>query len=563
MASCVRRDVRMGVETAKYSCPMMYGRSDLHTSFSVPFHCFSLIRMQQSYNSFIHIYPLVPVAIAFIAGIMLGHNYLYAYSWSFSLIPFAVSLACIFLFRKSPVAQTSAILLSILFAGVSFTVLAEHDADVTLPDGDFSYEGVIASEPVERGRTVRFDLLVASGPLCGRSVRVSLLKDTVQRHYAALGVGHGFKATSRLKAPSNFDGSNFDYVTYLKCHGIVAETFVYYNSWRSDSVSLQRLSLVKRARIAALDYRRLVLERYRDLGLDGQNMAVVAAMTLGDKSGISHSTRDTYSITGASHILALSGLHLAVVYVLLSMFSLGGRLYFVRECILLSSIWAYVFLVGMSPSVVRAAIMITVYATMSLAGRERASVNTLALAAIVMLVVNPLTLYDIGFQLSFAAVAFILVFQPMVGGIVSYRFLQRHRLVGYVWQSITISLVAQGGTAPLIAYYFGRLPVYFLLTNLVAIPAATVIIYGSATMLALWFVPVLQQLVAWIVQATATILNRILETIASWPNASIDGLHVSTVQVVLSYVAIACAFLIFGVFERHFRREAGLWGRIW
>ena len=399
-------------------------------------------------------------------------------------VAFGVAFTAALLLGGRPKAQTAAILLSVFLLGCAMAALAERRQSVSLPQGETAFEAIVADEPVERGRTLRFDAIACSGPLKGHWVRLTLLKDTAERRYATLGVGDGMLVRSRLVPPANYRESNFDYATYLQSRGIVATTFVYYRNWRKSAPRLSALTVVQRARISAMRLRHWLLGRYRSLGLEGQDFAVVAAMTLGDKSALSGSMREAYSLAGASHILALSGMHLGVIYLLLSMLLSGRRRRLLGECLLLMAIWSYVFIVGMPSSVVRSALMISVYGLVGLTGRSRMSVNALAFAAVVLLVANPLALFDIGFQLSFAAVAFILVF-PVVRRLDSLRPLSpAHRLLRWAWQLSIMSLLAQIGTAPLVAFYFGRLPVCSLLTGLVVIPAATAIIYLAVALFA-------------------------------------------------------------------------------
>ena len=265
-------------------------------------------------------------------------------------------------------------------------------------------------------------------------------------------------------------------------------------------------SRLSRSRTFFLHQRDRLLHRLSDGGLEGDAYAVVAAMALGDKSALTKDLRETYSVTGASHVLALSGLHLGIIYMLLSLLVLGRRRRMFSQLFLIISIWGFVFLVGMSMSVVRAAIMISVYALLSLGHRDKMSVNTLAFTAIVMLMVHPLSLFDVGFQLSFMAVFSILVWYPFFEGLIPQPFLMSHRLVKWLWTMLAVSCAAQLGTAPLVAYYFGRFSSLFLITNLVVIPAATLILYLSLIVL---FVPS----IAYLLYNIVTILNSFLDLI--------------------------------------------------
>ena len=171
-----------------------------------------------------------------------------------------------------------------------------------------------------------------------------------------------------------------------------------------------RFSRVERTRLRCLQWRQQLLARYEAQGLEGEQYAVVAAM--------------------AAHVLALSGLHLGIIYTLLSLLVVGRRWQMLSQLVCILGIWAFAFLVGLSASVVRSAIMLTVYALLSLGHRDKMSLNTLAFTAILMLVVNPRSLFDISFQLSFMAVASILLWLPVFRGAFSDAYLMEWCVAG-------------------------------------------------------------------------------------------------------------------------------------
>lgn len=350
-------------------------------------------------------------------------------------------------------------------------------------------------------------------------------------------VGDGIKAVSLLEKPSGYADSDFDYGRYLLYHGYVATTFIYIDEWSKAVVDLTRLSLIQRTRIAALVFRDRLLRRYTDMGFSGQAYAVLAAMTLGDKSSLSDRLKEDYSVSGASHILALSGLHLGIIYAILSLIFLRRRWQIASQVLILLAIWTYVFIVGMSASVVRSAVMITVYSFVSLLNRNKMSLNTLAVAAVVILIVNPLYLYDVGFQMSFAAVFFIILFYRPVLNLIP-GCVMGIPVIRQIWQMMSVSFAAQIGVAPLIAFYFGRFSCYFLLTNIIVVPAATIILYGVVLMAALSFVPYLQTLLSALLLKVVVLLNSGVSFVAELPGASIDGIAIGLLQLVLIYVAI-------------------------
>lgn len=304
----------------------------------------------------------------------------------------------------------------------------------------------------------------------------------------------------------------------------------------SVSDESQTILRIERSKVFFLDQRTRLLERFADNGIDGDAYAVVAAMTLGDKSALTRDIKDTYSVSGASHVLALSGLHLGIIYMLLSLLLPRRRWPALSQLVIILSVWAFVFLVGMSVSVVRSAIMLTVYGLLYIGNRDKMSINALAFTAIVMLMWNPAWLFDVGFQMSFMAVLAILLFVPLFEDVFPAEFLMEHRWIKRIWGLVIVSCAAQLGVAPLIAFYFGRFSAYFLLSNMIVIPAAIVILWLSIVVL---LFPSLAYLLLYIVQW----LNMVLLSITDIPGASIDNLHPSVLQVVLIYVLIFCCYL--------------------
>lgn len=310
---------------------------------------------------------------------------------------------------------------------------------------------------------------------------------------------------------------------------VLAERGMTIRQWQQAQKEPDASTLTGRSRLFFLQQRERLLQRYRQQGLEGDAYAMVAAMTLGDRTAVDGRLRQTYNVSGASHVLALSGLHMGIIYALLSLLTIGRRWRFLSQVIIVLSIWAFVFLVGLPTSAVRAASMLTLYALLSLGYRDRLSLNALAFTAIVMLLVDPYLLFDVGFQMSYLAVLSILVWTPVMNGWLGDEVLQRHRWLRWLWGLLTVSVAAQLGVAPLIAYYFGRFSTCFLLTNLVAIPGVTLILYLSLATL-LW-APMAVPLTA-----VVGFMNRCLEAITRLPGASIEHLHPSGLQVSMVYL---------------------------
>ena len=473
--------------------------------------------------------PLVRLAVCLMAGIIVGDIFVVG-RWL--LVVLVVMVVVALLLRKYEHGQSGAI--AVCFVVLGWLLMERQKASLVVdwPEGEVCYEAVVTSEPVEKPKTMAVDVLLAKS---GRKLKCYFYKDDRSR---ALHIGDGLKIQSRIEANSEWRRGSFDYRRYLEIHGFTGRTFVTSWKWQKAKVSLKQLSRLERMRLTFLKYRSQLLARLNPAVEEKDDAyAVVAAMALGDKSALTQELRDVYSVTGASHILALSGLHMGIIYTLLSLFVFSRRWQMLSQIIIMLSIWGFVFLVGMSTSVMRSAVMLSVYALLSLGHRDRMSVNTLAFTAIVMLMVSPMSLFDVGFQMSYMAVFSILLFVPLMEGIFSAEYLMSHRVVRWLWGMVTVSLSAQIGTAPLITYYFGRFSCYFLPTNFIVIPAAMLILYLSLVVL---LVPSL----AFVLFDIVAMLNGLLTKMASIPGASIDNLHPTKIQTTMIYVIIVAVYLL-------------------
>lgn len=491
----------------------------------------------------IQLFPLLRVAVVLILGIAVGDALLGNVALTTWKIATIAALALSFLFRQKPLLQSCLLLLTVFLLGGWLVTNKEADYNLTFSPNKESYEAVIISTPTTHNKVVRCDLLVASGRLKGRKLRATWLKQELEEHHIALKTGVGIVASSVLEKPQNYySDSHFDYVRWMKVQGYVANTFIPAGRWYSKSVDMSSLSRFQRVKIVALKMRERLMERYRMVNADAQSYAVVAAMTLGDKTALTRDLKEVYSITGASHVLALSGLHLGVIYAILSLLFARRRWELIGQVIIVVAIWSYVLMVGMSPSVLRAATMFSIYAVVSLLRRDRVSLNVLSLTAVVMLCVDPLCLWDVGAQMSFLAVLGILVFYSPIYHSLGDKRLQNSRVLRWFWSMISVSVASQLGVAPLIIYYFGRFSCYFLLTNLIAVPLSTIIIYCAFFMFLTTALPPVSSVLSYALFALANLLNTFLGYIARLPLSSIDDISINKWQLLAIYVFIASVY---------------------
>lgn len=351
--------------------------------------------------------------------------------------------------------------------------------------------------------------------------------------------GDELLVSTRLAPPANNGNPDeFDYARYLRRKGYSGTAYVADGHWRKTGHDASRtVSQV------ALDYREKVIGLYRSLGFETDELAVLAALTVGDKEELSDDIVETYSVSGASHVLALSGLHIGFLYALLlfvlrPLWRRWRRLKPLLLLLLVLFLVSFAFFTGLSSSVVRSVIMFSLLAFAGLQPEKPLTLNTLAATAFLMLLCKPVWLFDVGFQLSFSAVAAIVLVQPKLYALwkVDNRFLR------YLWGLMTVSVAAQLGTAPLVIFYFSRFSTHFLLTNLWVIPMVSLVLYSAVFLLMLTPLPFVQHLFARVVEALVHVQNEVLRWIERLPGAAVDDIWLDIWGVLLVYLFLGMAY---------------------
>jgi competence protein ComEC len=330
----------------------------------------------------------------------------------------------------------------------------------------------------------------------------------------------------------NPDG--FDYAAYLKRQGVGATCYVSSGSWRfsgkDETFSIRR---------EADKWRNYLLGVYRKFNIHGDEFAVLAALTLGYTDDLQPDLRASYSATGAMHILSVSGMHVGVVYVvmafLLSFMNRSQRLKVFKGLFIMCFLWGYAFLSGMSAAVIRAAMMFSFVSLASCFERKSQIYNTIFASAFIMLIINPNFLYDVGFQLSYSAVLSIIFFQPIVDKLYN----PTNKISKFTWEMFSVSIAAQLGTTPFTLYYFQQFPNYFLLTNFIAIPLSTIVIYLAICLLMASFVPYLSVGVAFLLKWSLWALNFVIVLIQNLP-FSVSHISFDIKQTIVVFLAIFC-----------------------
>lgn len=448
-----------------------------------------------------------------------------------------------------------------LFGGMAFlflfslgALLVQHQwerINYEWPSERNVYQGVILNTPQEKAKTylckIHVDRRISVGNVIpvDRSLLVYIMKDSLSEK---LQCGDCLRFYARVSKPQQTDiPDEFDYATYLFRQQISGTAMVFSGYWQQAGVR-KPLDIKQQANV----WRGRVLECYRRWGFSGDEFAVLSALTVGYKEELSDELRETYQVAGVSHILALSGMHVAILWGLLSwiLHPLERKqiLKWVKCILIITLLWGFAFVVGLSASVVRAVVMCMLMTVGQSGGRRAFSLNTLAIAAFFMLLYNPFYLFDVGFQLSFLAVFSILLIYPVL-----FRCWTVHQpVLRYIWGVIAVSLAAQLGTAPLVIYYFARFPILFLLANLIVAPLAFLIIYGAVLVLILSPFGIVH---IWVVKGLSGLLwtlNHSMQWVEHLPFARSGDVHFSVIQVCLLYLLL---FILLGYQLRRRRKQ--------
>jgi competence protein ComEC len=275
--------------------------------------------------------------------------------------------------------------------------------------------------------------------------------------------------------------------------------------------------------IQCLRLRRVLLQRMRSYVEDELVYGVLAALVLGDTSSMQDEIQTAYANAGAVHILAVSGLHVGLIYALLAplmkrLFSKRRARWF-KTLLPMLLLWIYAGVTGLSPSVLRAAVMFSFFLIADNYAKKGNAVNTLAASALLLLVCNSALCFDVGFQLSYAAVAGIVVLQKPIERLWILPRGWQYNL----WKVVAVSIAAQLATLPFTLYYFQQFPTYFLITNLLAIPISTVVLYTMLAFLLFSWYPPLAWLLANLGTSLTELMNGVVDCCAQLPGGVLRG----------------------------------------
>ena len=347
-------------------------------------------------------------------------------------------------------------------------------------------------------------------------------------------VNSEFKDIEQIKNPYQFD-----YKSYLNYSDISKIGFVDTDKWKfieNKEFNIFRISE---------NIRQYFINKFKLFDIKPENLAIINAIVLGDKSEITPELGNEFANAGVMHILAVSGLHVGILFLILTVlfnsfagYKIGKYLKFF---LIIFILWAYAFITGLSPSVVRSVIMFSLVSISIIIQRQHNIYNTVFVSAFILLVFNPFYLLKIGFQLSYLAVLGIVYFQPKISKIVK----SKNKFIRYFWDLVAVSIAAQISTAPLTLYYFNKFPNYFILTNLAVMMLVTIILSVGIAFLALSFIPLVNNWIAKAIDFLLDAMTYIIHKVNTFPRAITDNINIDFFEMISMYsILILFAFYI-------------------
>jgi competence protein ComEC len=347
--------------------------------------------------------------------------------------------------------------------------------------------------------------------------------------------------TQMQEIPKVANPGDFDAHSYWKNQGVTHQAFV----------SGESLELLARAEgisfWAAINQ---MFHRALDQQLTGDELALAKGILLGDKSEIRTEVRDAFSGAGAMHLLAVSGLHVGIFLVIIQ-FVFRSFLYRIPRWLewglIVAILWMYAGITGFTPSVNRAVLMFSFVALGMVYGKQGNSMNNLLVSALILLCINPLYLFDIGFQLSYLAMAGIFLFSQPISKSVYWS----NKWMAKIWEGTAVAIAAQIGTFPLTLYYFHQFPTYFLITNLGLMVFSGVVLAVGLLTVSVAAVPGLNIIIGYAASWVLFALLWFIFQVHALPGGLIKGIQISVWEALVIYGLIA--LILLGFFYRKSR----------
>ena len=342
----------------------------------------------------------------------------------------------------------------------------------------------------------------------------------------------------------------FDYREYLNRRGITGRVYLKQGDWINTGVNEGNPIY-----LFAYRFRDGLLQALKRCGITDDEFGVGAAILLGYDESLPAQVRQNYVAAGSMHILCVSGMHVGIIYLLasfvLGFLGKGKKMALVRRLILLALIWFYALLTGLSPSIMRATLMISFVLLGELIHRKGFALNSIAVSAFILLLIDPNNLFAIGFQLSYVAVVGIVLLQKPIYSLIYVK----NKLLDKVWEITAVSLAAQIVTMPFAIYYFKQFTTYFWLSNLLMTPLSFVVIMSGMLLLVLSWVPWLNIALGKVVWISIHLMNESVSWIEGLPFSLVKGLYMDDFQFALSLILLVLLLLFVNLKKKRMMME--------
>ena len=404
------------------------------------------------------------------------------------------------------------------------------------------YRFVIEGVPTDKTNTVRLQIRILSGMSQSKEVKCEgKVMAYFQKDSNSLKLRYGDQLIAPLKlspVDPQMNPYSFDYRKYLSYQGIYHRTYLRTAEWvlakRAYGFNIYRIGTSLQEKFIHL---------FKIHKPNPNELSVASALVLGSANDIDPELINAFKTTGTFHILSVSGMHVGVIYLVLSVFliSLKRKTFFriIRGIILLSLVWFYALITGLSPAVLRAAAMLSFIIVGECFEREPNIINTLAASAFILLIIDPFQLMNIGFQLSYLSVAGIVLIHPLIND----RWKPRFKIIQLIWGLTTVSIAAQIASSPLSILHFHQFPNYFILSNYFAIPLSSFAIYaGMLTLITSPFVWLSHQM-AILFFGSVSLLCNCIRFFDQLPFAALKNIQLSITETVIIYSCILLIYL--------------------
>jgi competence protein ComEC len=326
----------------------------------------------------------------------------------------------------------------------------------------------------------------------------------------------------------------FDYKFFMGCQGIRYFAFTK-NTDIIRHIVPEHRKIIHRALIV----REKIISMFRERGVKGEKLALVAAITLGQKRLLDPDQKLNFIKAGVMHIMAVSGLHAIILslFIFNVLFFLKGRFNILRVLITIIILWSFAFVTGLTPSVMRATIMYSFLQAGKLMKRPVNNINSVLASAFVLIIIRPSVIFDAGFLLSYSAVIYIINFYHSFYLMVLFK----NWLADKLWQSALVTIVAQAGTLPLTIMLFNRFPTYFILANVTIVPVSNLLIITGCLIPVFFHISFISSFLAVVLNFLTSVTEYLTAHAAALPYSSIENIGMTTVECILLAVTIFLA----------------------